>query len=87
MSDWHEIEEEELMRTEIGNMTFHGWSPWPAHIPKQHGYEYSEWVNYGLRPQLYSRPICSLWLRLKWLFRRSPNAACETRGDSTPESK
>lgn len=68
MDDEHDTEEEAAI-SEIGNMIFHGWWPWPAHIPKQPGYEYSPWVDYDMKPQLYSRPACSLWLRAKWLFR------------------
>lgn len=80
--------EEDLMRSEIGNMAFHGWWPWPARIPKQAGYEYSAWVDYGLRPQLYSRPACSFWLRIKWIFRRrSPNTEVTDAGPVTHKSK
>ena len=73
-SEEYQETEKELMRSEIGNMIFHGWWVWPAKIPRQPDYEYTEWIDYDMKWKTWSRPMCSFWLRLKWLFRRrSPN--------------
>lgn len=62
--------EEELLRSSVTLMLCDGWYYWPSHIPRQSNYEYNEWVNYDFEPTLYSRPACSLWLRLKWLLKK-----------------
>lgn len=69
------MKDDQKIISEIGNMHWHGWRPWPAKIPRQPGYEYSQFVGYDLKPMLYSRPGCSLLLRLKWLFRRKTQNA------------
>jgi len=63
-----EMTEDEQMVSEIGNMIFHGWWVWPAHIPRQSGYQYSEWIDYDMKWKTWSKPACSIRLRLKYLF-------------------
>jgi hypothetical protein len=67
--------DDDLLRSSVSYMSYCGWSMWPKHVPRQPGYKYSDWVGYDLKAQLWSKPSCSPWLRIKyWIWSATPPA-------------